>query len=58
MHAKLQWLQDKSQVNAGNPNNSRRITGRQFRDKQRGYLKDKVNEPEMRSKNKNCLPVM
>jgi hypothetical protein len=23
----------------------------------REYLRDKINEPEMNSKNKNCLPV-
>jgi hypothetical protein len=47
-HAKLQWLQDLSQINGDNLN-----TVRYFRNKKRGYLKDKISELATNSKNKN-----
>jgi hypothetical protein len=51
--AKLQWLQDASVVNEDNLSNVRRETSRHFRNKEREYLKDKINELEPNSKNKN-----
>ncbi|PNF20840.1 hypothetical protein B7P43_G12066 [Cryptotermes secundus] len=51
--AKLQWLQDPSELNGDNLNNIRRETSRHFRNKEREYLKDRINELAMNSKNKN-----
>ncbi|PNF33796.1 hypothetical protein B7P43_G10228 [Cryptotermes secundus] len=51
--AKLQWLQDPSELNGDNLNNIRRETSRHFRSKKREYLKDKIDELAMNSKNKN-----
>jgi hypothetical protein len=44
--AKLQWLQDPSEVNEDNLSNVRRETSRHFRNKKGEYLKDKLNELE------------
>jgi hypothetical protein len=52
-HAKLQKLQDPSEINGDNLNNIRREASRHFRNKKREYLKDKINELAMNSKNKN-----
>jgi hypothetical protein len=49
---KLQWLQDPSVVNEDNFSNVRREASRHFR-KKREYLKDKINELKLNSKNKN-----
>jgi hypothetical protein len=46
----LQWLQDPSVINL---NNVRQEASRHFRNKKREYLKDKINELAMNSKNKN-----
>jgi hypothetical protein len=51
--AKLQWLQDPSEINGDNLNNIRRETRRHFRNKEREYLKDKIDELAMNSKIKN-----
>jgi hypothetical protein len=51
--AKLQWLQDPSEANEGNLSDVRREAFRHFRNKKREYLKDKINELESNSKNKN-----
>jgi hypothetical protein len=51
--AKLQWLQDPSEINGDNLNNVRREASRYFRNKKREYLKDKINELAMNSTNKN-----
>jgi hypothetical protein len=51
--AKLQWLQDPSEINGDNLNNVRREASRYFRNKKREYLKDKINELATNSKNKN-----
>jgi hypothetical protein len=51
--AKLQWLQDPSEINGDNLNNARREASRYFRNKKREYLKDKTNELTTNSKNKN-----
>jgi hypothetical protein len=42
--AKLQWLQDPSEINVDNLNNVRREASRHFRNKKREYLKVKINE--------------
>jgi hypothetical protein len=51
--AKLQWLQDPSEANEGNLSDIRREASRHFGNKKREYLKDKINELESNSKNKN-----
>jgi hypothetical protein len=47
----LEWLQDSSQTN-GDKLNVRRETNRNFRDKMKKYLKDKINEFATYIKNK------
>jgi hypothetical protein len=42
--AKLQLLQDPSKINRDNLNNIRQEANRHFRNKKRGYLKDKMNK--------------
>jgi hypothetical protein len=51
--AKLQWLQDPSEINGDNLNNVRHEASRYFRNKKWEYLKDKINELAMNSKNMN-----
>jgi hypothetical protein len=53
--AKLQWLQDPSEIKGDNPNNVRREASGHFRNKKSEYLKDKINElaTNTSSKNKN-----
>jgi Zn-finger nucleic acid-binding protein len=51
--AKLQWLQDPSEANEDNLNDVRQEVSRYFRNKKREYLKDKINELESNSTNKN-----
>jgi hypothetical protein len=46
-------LQDPSETNEDNLNDVRREASRHFRNKKREYLKDKINELESNSKNKN-----
>jgi hypothetical protein len=50
---KLQWLQDPSEVHEDDLSNVRRKATRHFGNKKREYLKDKINEIESNSKNKN-----
>jgi hypothetical protein len=50
---KLQWLQDQSIVNEDNLRNVRREATRRFRNKKREYLKGKITDIELNSKNKN-----
>jgi hypothetical protein len=50
---KLQWLQNPSQINVDNLKNLRCETRRTFRNKNREYLKGKINELENNNKNKN-----
>jgi hypothetical protein len=50
---KLQWLQDPNEINGDNLNNVRREASRHFRNKKKEYLKDKLNELSMNSKNRN-----
>jgi hypothetical protein len=51
--AKLQWLQDPSEINGINLNNVRCEARRYFRNKKREYVRDKINELATNSKNKN-----
>jgi hypothetical protein len=52
--AKLQWLQDPSEINGDNLNNVRCEERRSFRNKNdREYMKDKIKELATNSKNKN-----
>jgi hypothetical protein len=51
--AKLQWLQDPSEINRDNLNNVRREASRQFKNKKRERLKDNIIELATNSKNKN-----
>jgi hypothetical protein len=53
MQAKLQWLQNPSQINGDNPQNLRREINRTFRNKKRESLKGNINELETHNKNKN-----
>jgi hypothetical protein len=50
---KLQWLQDRSEINGDNLNNVRCEESRYLINKKRGYLKDKINELAKNSKNMN-----
>jgi hypothetical protein len=49
----MQWLQDPNQSNFDNLNNARHEATRHFRNKKTEYLKAKINELEINSKNKN-----
>jgi hypothetical protein len=51
--AKLQWIQDPSEINGDNLKIVRRKANRYFRNKKREYLKDEINELATNSKNKN-----
>jgi hypothetical protein len=51
--AKLQWLQNPSQISRDNLQNLRRETSRKFRNKKREYLKGKINELKTNNKSKN-----
>jgi hypothetical protein len=46
-------MQDPSEVNEDNLRNVRREASRHFRNNRRKYLKDKIDEIELNSKNKN-----
>jgi hypothetical protein len=48
--AKLQWLQNPSQINGDTLQNLRRETSRMFRKKKREHLKGKINELETNNK--------
>jgi hypothetical protein len=51
--AKLQWLQDPSEINGDNMNSVRCEASRHFRNKNREYLKDSINELASNCKNRN-----
>jgi hypothetical protein len=51
--AKLQWLQDPSKGNEDNLSNAQQEASRHLRKKKIEYLKDRINELESNSKNKN-----
>jgi hypothetical protein len=42
--AKLQWLQDPSEANEDNLSDVRREASRHFRNREREYLKDRIND--------------
>jgi hypothetical protein len=50
---KFQWLQDPSEINGDKLNNVRCEASRYCKKKKREYLKDKINELAMNSKNKD-----
>jgi hypothetical protein len=50
--AKIQWLQNSSEVNEDNLSNVQQQASRHIKNKKREYLKDKINELESNSKNK------
>jgi hypothetical protein len=50
---KLQWLQNPSQSNEDDLQSLRHETSRTFRNMEREYLKDKINDLETNNKNKN-----
>jgi len=50
--AKMQWVQVTNQRNAENLNNVRREGNRQFRHKEKAYLKAKIEELETNSETK------
>jgi hypothetical protein len=50
---KLQWLQDPSEINGDNLNNTRHEASRHIRNRKGEYLIYKSNEFAMNSKNKN-----
>jgi hypothetical protein len=50
--AKLQWMQNPSQINGNNLQNFRHETSKTLLKKKREYLKDKINELETNNKNK------
>jgi hypothetical protein len=45
----MQWIQDSSQSNVHNLNNVRRDASRHFRNKNKAYLKAKIEELETNS---------
>jgi hypothetical protein len=49
--AKLQWLQDPSEINGNNMNNIRPEASRHFKNKEREYLKGNSDELAMNSTN-------
>jgi hypothetical protein len=55
--AKLQWLQDLSEINGDNLNNIRREANGHFRNKKKEYLKDKINELAMNDNNTNTADL-
>jgi hypothetical protein len=50
--AKFQWLQHPSEINRDNLNKVRREGSRHFNNKEREYLKLKINDLAMNSKHK------
>jgi hypothetical protein len=56
--AKLQWLWNPSQTNGDKLNNVRCEINRTFSNKKSRYLKEKFNELETNSKNKNIRDYM
>jgi hypothetical protein len=51
--ARLQWLQDLSQINGDNSHNEKCGTSRHLRNKKRKYLKDKINEFSIYTRNRD-----
>jgi hypothetical protein len=55
--AKLQWLQDPNEANEDNLSDVNLEASRHFRNKKREYLKDKINELELNSRNKKITDI-
>jgi hypothetical protein len=55
IQAKSCWLQDGSKINEDNLNNIRREASRHLRNKKGEYLKDRINELVMNSKEKKNI---
>jgi hypothetical protein len=55
--AELQWLQNPNQINGDNLKNLRCETIGTLRNKEREYLRDKINELESNNRNKNIRYV-
>ena len=53
----MQWVQDSSQRNVDNLNNARRGASRHFRNKNKGYLKSKIEDLETNSKIKIIMVI-
>jgi hypothetical protein len=53
MQAKLQWLQNPSQINGDNVDNVRYENRRNFKNSKKEYLKEKSSRFETNSKNEN-----
>ena len=53
----MQWLQDSNQTNVNNLNRVRNEDGRHFRNKEKEYLKAKIDEHKTDSKFKNIRDV-
>jgi hypothetical protein len=51
--ARFQWLENPSEINGDNLNNIRREPSRHFRNKQKQYQKNTIDELATNSKNKN-----
>jgi ribosomal protein S17E len=49
----MQWLQDPSEINGNNLNDTKREASKHFRNKIKEYLTDKINKLATNSKNKN-----
>jgi hypothetical protein len=49
----LHWLQDQNEINRDNPNNVRPVAIISFRNKKAEYLKSKINEVAIYSKDQN-----
>jgi hypothetical protein len=53
----MQWLQDPSEINGDNLNNVRHGASRHFRNKEKQYVKDKINDLATNNKNKNIIDL-
>ena len=55
--AKMQWIQDPSQNNVDNLNNVRREVTRHFRNKNKAYMRAKIEELETNNKIQNIMDL-
>jgi hypothetical protein len=56
--ARVQWLQDPGKINLDNLNNVRCETTRHYMNKKKEYLKDRIDELRMNSKNRNIACIL
>ena len=54
----MQWIQDPRQSNVDNLNNVRREDSRHFRNKNKGYMRVKIEELETNSKIQNIRELI